>query len=94
MTERAFPCETAAALAEAVRPWLDHHGDEPPPADAIVAALRTAEAEHGGRERDLWGHAASNAACALTAVDHLTTRLLLSTALGYTRLAVNLMASR
>ena len=48
MSERSYSCETAVAVAEAVRPWLDKHTDEPPPAAAIVAALRAAEAEHGG----------------------------------------------
>jgi hypothetical protein len=89
MTEHAFPCETAVALAEAVRPWLDQDGDQPPPAAAIVAALRAAEAEHGGPERDLWGHAAGNAACALASVDQSSARQRWATALDYTRLAVD-----
>ncbi|WP_432138639.1 hypothetical protein [Streptomyces sp. bgisy154] len=92
MTDRAFSCETAVAVAEAVRPWLDQKGDEPPPATAIVAALRAAEAEHGGAERDLWGHAAGNAACALTAVDPFSARWLWATVLDYVRRAVEAAA--
>ncbi|MFE4264485.1 hypothetical protein [Streptomyces sp. NPDC056883] len=87
MTETSFSLETAGAVAEAVRPWLDKDAGEPPPAAAIVAALRAAEAEHGGRQRDLWGHAAGNAACAMSAGDDFSARWLWATALDYTRLA-------
>ncbi|MFJ8388600.1 hypothetical protein ACIQ9Q_29565 [Streptomyces sp. NPDC094438] len=87
MSESAYSRETAVAVAEALRPWLDMDVDEPPPAAAIVAALRTAEAEHGGRQRDLWGHAAGNATCAMTARDDHSARWLWATVLDYVRLA-------
>ncbi|MFE3608363.1 hypothetical protein [Streptomyces goshikiensis] len=87
MTETPFSLETAEAITEAVRPWLDKDAGEPPPGAAIVAALRAAEAEHGGRQRDLWGHAAGNAACAMNSGDDLSARWLWATALDYTRLA-------
>lgn len=58
-----------------------------PPAAAIVTALRAAEAEHSGRRRDLWGHAAGNAACAMTSESDRDARWLWATALDYTRLA-------
>lgn len=88
MSETPFSRETADAVAEAVRPWLDKGAGEPPPAAAIVAALRAAEAGHGGRQRDLWGHAAGSAACAMDSGDDLSERWLWAAALDYTRLVV------
>ncbi|MFD8385230.1 hypothetical protein ACFV2X_43060 [Streptomyces sp. NPDC059679] len=88
MSENAFSCETAVAIAEAVRPWLAKDTGEPPPTAAITAALRAAEADHGAGQRDLWGHAAGNAACAMTAQDNHSARWLWATAFDYTRLAV------
>ncbi|MEU9480760.1 hypothetical protein [Streptomyces sp. NPDC048191] len=88
MSERSYSCETAVAVAEAVRPWLDKDTSEPPPAAAIVAALRAAEAEHAGYQRDLWGYAAGNAACALGARDERGARWLWATALDYAGRAV------
>ncbi|QNS09448.1 hypothetical protein [Streptomyces xanthii] len=88
MSERSYSCETAVAVAEAVRPWLDKDTDEPPPAAAIVAALRAAEAEHGGYQRDLWGRAAGNAACATAAVDESRAGWLWATSLDYVVRAV------
>ncbi|GHH54674.1 hypothetical protein [Streptomyces candidus] len=87
MSESAFSRATAVAVAEAVRPWLSTDVDEPPPAAAIVAALRTAEAEHSGHQRDLWGHAVGNATCAMTAQDNHSARWLWATVLDYARLA-------
>ncbi|MGA5643311.1 hypothetical protein ACPCTN_31795 [Streptomyces cinereoruber] len=87
MSETSFSRETAEAVAEAVRPWLDKDAGEPPPAAALVAALRAAEAGHGGRQRDLWGRAAGNAACAMSSEDDRSARWLWATALDYTRLA-------
>ncbi|MFD3889976.1 hypothetical protein [Streptomyces microflavus] len=87
MSENSFSRETAEAVAEAVRPWLDQDAGETPPAAALVAALRAAEAEHGGRQRDLWGHAAGNAACAMRPGDERSARWLWAAALDYARLA-------
>ncbi|RAJ45730.1 hypothetical protein K388_07303 [Streptomyces sp. KhCrAH-43] len=87
MTVTSFSQETALAVAEAARPWLDKNAGEPPPAAAIVAALRAAEADHGGRQRDLWGHAAGNAACAMSSESDHGARWLWATALDYVRLA-------
>ncbi|MFJ4342978.1 hypothetical protein [Streptomyces sp. NPDC088915] len=89
MTVTSFSRETALAIAEAVRPWLDEDAEEPPPAAAIVAALRAAEAGHGGRQRDLWAHAAGNAACAMSSESDHGARWLWATALDYTRLATS-----
>ncbi|MEV4042793.1 hypothetical protein [Streptomyces sp. NPDC049744] len=87
MSETSFSRETAEAVAEAVCQWLAEDAGEPPPAAALVAALRAAEAEHGGRQRDLWGHAAGNAACAMSSGDDRSARWLWATVLDYVRLA-------
>ncbi|MFG2162775.1 hypothetical protein [Streptomyces olivaceus] len=88
MSERTFSTATAVAVAEAVRPWLGQSDDQPPPAAAIVAALRAAEAEHGGPVRDLWGHAAGNAEHAAAAADPARAGWLWATSLDYAARAV------
>jgi hypothetical protein len=87
MSVKSFSVETAAAVAEAVRPWLTEDVGSPPPVDALLAALRAAEAATGGRERDLWGHAAGNVAVAAAAPDDLSCRWLWATALDYAQRA-------
>lgn len=88
MSERTFSCVTAVAIAEAVLPWLEQGDDQPPSTAALVAALRSAEAEHGGPVRDLWGHAAGNAECAAAAVDLARAGWFWATSLDYADRAV------
>ncbi|GGU51148.1 hypothetical protein GCM10010289_84460 [Streptomyces violascens] len=76
----------AAELAETCRPWLPAGAAPVPSVTELVTALRTAEDQTGGPERDLWAHAAANAAAATKACN-TTPRELWATALDYARRA-------